>query len=140
MPQAPMIIPVIIAGLAFGSILVSEKHTLSRKKLLGISALSGILNVGNAYLVYQLLPPPTFTRAGSQFSQFSQFRAAASANSESAFYVSSFLVGFLLVLAVLGIALIYARFKSHKAGEEEAVQEADLEDEEPNLENEDNNA
>jgi len=49
-------------------------------------------------------------------------------------------VGFLLVLAVLGIALIYARFKSHKAGEEEVVQEADLEDEEPNLENEDNNA
>jgi len=137
MPQAPMIIPIIIAGLVLGSVLVSEKHTLSKKKLLGVSALSGILNLGNAYLVYQLLPPPTFNRTGGQFSQFSQFRAAAAASSESSFYVSSFIVGFLLVLAVVGIALTYAKFKSHKAGEEE-VEETDLEDEEPNLDEENN--
>ena len=136
MPQAPMIIPIIIAGLTIGSVMVSEKHTLTKKKLLGVSLLSGILNLGNAYLVYQLFPPPTFTRAGSQFSQFSQFRAAAAANSESSFYVSSFLVGFLLVLVVLGIALVYARFRGHKAGEEEVEPEMDLEDEEPKLDEE----
>ena len=139
MPQTPMIIPIVIAGLTLGSVLVSEKRTLSKKKLLGVSALSGILNLGNAYLVYQLLPPPTFNRAGSQFSQFSQFRAAAAASSESSFYVSSFIVGFLLVLAVVGIALTYARFRSHKAAEEE-TEETDLEDEEPKLEDEENNA
>ena len=139
MPQTPMIIPIVIAGLTLGSVLVSEKRTLSKKKLLGVSALSGILNLGNAYLVYQLLPPPTFNRAGSQFSQFSQFRAAAAASSESSFYVSSFIVGFLLVLAVTGIALTYARFKSHKT-EEDELEETDLEEEEPKLEDEDNNA
>ena len=139
MPQTPMIIPIIIAGLTLGSVLVSEKHILSKKKLLGVSALSGILNLGNAYLVYELLPPPTFNRSGSQFSQFSQFRAAAAASSESSFYVSSFIVGFLLVLAVVGIALTYARFRSHKAAEEE-TEETDLEDEEPKLEDEENNA
>jgi len=131
MPQAPMIIPIIIAGLTFGSLLVSKKRTLSKKKLFGISALSGVLNLGNAYLVYQLLPPPTFTRASSQFSQF----RATGANTESSFYVLSFLVGFLIVLAVLGIALIYARFRGHKAGEEE--EETKLEDEEETLGDED---
>ena len=138
MPQTPMIIPIVIAGLTLGSVLVSEKRTLSKKKLLGVSALSGILNLGNAYLVYQLLPPPTFNRAGSQFSQFSQFRAAAAASSESSFYVTSFIVGFLLVLAVVGIALTYAKFKSHKTGEDE-LEETDLEEEEPKLEDEENN-
>ena len=138
MPQTPMIIPIIIAGLTLGSVLVSEKRTLSKKKLLGVSALSGIFNLGNAYLVYQLLPPPTFNRAGSQFSQFSQFRAAATVSSESSFYVSSFMVGFLLVLAVVGIALTYAKFKSHKTGDE--LEETDLEEEEPKLEDEENNA
>ena len=138
MPQTPMIIPIIIAGLTLGSVLVSEKRTLSKKKLLGVSALSGIFNLGNAYLVYQLLPPPTFNRAGSQFSQFSQFRAAATVSSESSFYVSSFIVGFLLVLAVVGIALTYAKFKSHNTGEDE-LEEADLEEEEPKLEDEENN-
>ena len=67
-------------------------------------------------------------------SQFSQFRASW-ASTESSFYVLSFLVGFLIVLAVLGIALIYARFRGHKAGEEE--EETKLEDEEETLGDED---
>jgi len=122
MPQAPMIIPLVIAGITLGSLLVSEKRTLSKKKLLGLSALSGILNLGNAYLVYQLFPPPTFSRTGTVASQFAQFRAASAAGSQTSFYASSFILGFLIVLAVVGIALAYARFKSHKAeveGEEE---------------------
>jgi hypothetical protein len=124
MPQEPIIIPIIIAGITLGSLLVSQTHKLSKKKLLGVSLLSGALNAGNAFLVYQLMPPPTFTRVATQF------RAAATAGSENTFFVSSFLAGFLIVLAIVGIALVYARFRGPKPLEEE--EESRLE--EPKLE------
>ena len=126
MPQAPIIIPIIIAGVTLGSLLASQKRTLSKKRLAGLSLLSGILNFGNAFLVYQLAPPPTFTLTGA--TQVTQFRAAASAGSEYTFFVSSFLVGVLVPLAIIGIALLYAR---HKAGKPSEDEELKLEDEEP---------
>lgn len=122
MPQAPIIIPIIIVGITLGSLLASQKRTLSKKKLAGASLLSGILNFGNAFLVYQLAPPPTFTRTGG--TQVSQFRAAASAGSEYIFFFSSFLVGVLVPLATIGIAILYAR---HKAGKLPEDEELDLE-------------
>jgi hypothetical protein len=112
MPQAPIIIPIIVTGITFGSLLVSEKHRLSKKKLVGVSALSGILNLGNAFLMHQLFPPPTLTRAATQF-------RAATAGSEYVYYASSFIVGFLLVLVIVGIALIYARLKGARPEEDE---------------------
>lgn len=112
MPQAPIIIPVIVAGVTLGSLLVSEKRTLSKKKLGGVSLLSGLLNLGNAFLVYQLAPPPTFTRGTTQF-------RAATTGSENVFYASSFLVGVLMVIAIIGIALTYAHFKGPKPEEDE---------------------
>ena len=128
MPQAPIIIPIIIAGITLGSLLVSEKRTLSKKKFLLVCLLSGCLNVANGFLVYQFAPPPTFTRGGgggfSGGTSGFQFRAA-STTSESGYLISSFLVGLLVVLAVVGIALLYAHFKRTKVEEEE---EADLED------------
>jgi protein-S-isoprenylcysteine O-methyltransferase Ste14 len=131
-----MIIPIVIAGITLGSLLVSEKHSISKKKLLGVSALSGLLNLANAYLVYLLFPPPTFTRTGTGAAagQFAQARAASTAGSETSFYASSFIIGFLIVLAVVGIALAYAHFKTHKAEEE------DEEEKEPKLEDEETKA
>ena len=142
MPQAPIIVPIIIAGVTLGSLLASQKRTLSKKRLGGLSLLSGILNFVNAFLVYQIIPPPTFSQTGgTQFgqtgaTQFSQFRAAASAGSMYTFFVSSFLVGVLVPLAIIGIALLYARHKAGKPSEEEP----NLEDEEPDLEDEENKA
>ena len=113
MPQAPIIIPIIIAGVTLGSMLATQKRTLSKKKLAGVSLLSGLLNVGNAFLVNLIAPPPTFTRAGG-----TQFRTAG-AGSEYMFFVSSFLVGVLVVLAIIGIALLYARHKGERPVEDE---------------------
>ena len=107
-----------MTGITFGSLLVSEKHKLSKKKLVGVSALSGILNLGNAFLVHQLFPTPTLTRVATQF-------RAAAAGSEYVYYASSFLVGFLVVLVIVGIALIYARLKGARPEEDE---ESTLED------------
>lgn len=142
MPQAPIIIPIVIAGITLGSLLASEKHSISKRKLLGISALSGLFNLANAYLVYLLFPPPTFTRGtGTGASQFAQARAASGAGSEIGFYVSSFIIGFLIVLAVVGVALAYAHLKSHKEEEDEEGKEPNLEeDKEPKLEDEDTKA
>ena len=120
---------------------------MSKKKILAVAIISGILNFGNAYLVYQLFPPPTFSRGAGQFSQysgqFSQYRGAGGAGSESMFYLTSFAVGFLLVLAIVGIALTYAHVKSPKAAEDEDKTEDELNipedeeektDEEPKIE------
>jgi hypothetical protein len=114
MPQAPIIIPIIIAGVTLGSMLATQKRTLSKKKLAGVSLLSGLLNVGNAFLVNLIAPPPSLTRAGG-----TQFRTAAGAGSEYMFFVSSFLVGVLAVLAIIGIALLYARYKGERPVEDE---------------------
>ena len=126
MPQAPIIVPLIIAGVALGSQLISGKRTLSRKRLFTFCLIAGVFNVFNAFLVYQFLPPPTFTRTGPGGGF--QFRAG-STSSESGFLISSFLVGFLIVLAVIGIALLYARFKGPKVEDEETKLEDEIEDE-----------
>ena len=146
MPTAPIIIPVIVAGLTLGSLLVSESHKMTKKRILGISLLSGLLNVANAYVIYLFFPPPSFNRfsgggtfvgggggfTGGGGTAF-QFRSATS--SPTSFLTLSFITGFLIVLVIVEIALFYARRKSGQSEEEES--EAEKEEEEPKLEDED---
>jgi len=142
MPITPIIIPMIVAGVTLGSLLVSQTRKISKKKLLTASLVSGLLNAAYAYLVYLLAPPTTFTRgsftggtfAGGTFTGAftggGGFRAAAGATSETSFLLSSFITGFLIVLAIVVVALAYVRFKGGKSEEEEAseVDETDQTD------------
>jgi len=138
MPTTPTVIPLIVAGLMLGSLLVSEKRKVSKKKLLGISLLGGLLNAANAFIVYTLFPPTTFSRfgagnfgggafAGGSFTGAStfQFRGAAGATSEGSFILLSFITGLLIVIVVVGVALLYVRYKGGHTEEEpgEAKQE-----------------
>jgi uncharacterized membrane protein len=131
MPTAPIIIPLIIAGLMMGSLLASQTRKFSKRKLLGVSVVAGLLNMANAYLVYTLFPPTTFTRfSGGGFTGGSpggyQFRGAG-AGSEGSFLILSFITGLVIVVAVVGIALVYGR---HKVGlSEEETEESKLEEE-----------
>jgi cytochrome bd-type quinol oxidase subunit 2 len=143
MPTAPIIIPVIVAGITLGSLLASESHKITKKKLLGTSLVSGLLNVANAYAIYLLFPPPsfsrfsgggTFTGGGGGFTGGgTAFRSAAS--SPISFLVLSFITGFLIVLVIVEVALFYARRKSGQSEEEET--EPEKEEEEPKLEEDD---
>ena len=132
MPTTPTVIPLIVAGLMLGSLLVSEKRKVSKKKLLGISLLGGLLNAANAFIVYTLFPPTTFSRfaggnfgggafAGGTFTGASTFQfrgGAAGATSESSFILLSFITGLLIVIVVVGVALLYVRYKAGHTEEE----------------------
>jgi formate hydrogenlyase subunit 3/multisubunit Na+/H+ antiporter MnhD subunit len=99
MPQIPIIIPVIVAGIAVGSVIKSQSPRISRRKLMSASLVAGLLNAINAYAVDYLTPRQTFAGASFTVPQTSWI----------VFVVASFIGGFLIVLAVLGIAMIYAR-------------------------------
>jgi hypothetical protein len=121
MPQAPIIIPIIITGILVGTIAASKGEMVKRKKLLLSSLLSGILNVANAYLLI-LLTPARSGYSGGYSGQYSgQFSGTAQsayryrgggANSQLLLIVSSFVVGFLLPLVIIGIGMLYARRKA----------------------------
>jgi len=145
MPTTPTAIPLIVAGLMLGSLLVSEKRKVSKRKLLGVSLLGGLLNAANAFVVYTLFPPTTFTRfgggnfgggtfAGGTFTGSSTFQfrgAAAGATSESSFILLSFITGVLIVIVVVGVALAYVRYKGgHKEEELEEPETKEGEQEE----------
>ncbi|HXZ90619.1 MAG TPA: hypothetical protein VEG61_06125 [Candidatus Dormibacteraeota bacterium] len=106
MPQLPVIIPLIIIGISFGSLLKSEKPNISLKRITVWSLVAGLLNAVNAYAVYLLTPQPTFgggTFAGSTFAR------SAAATSDISFTVASFLAGFIIVAAVFVIARVVSR-------------------------------
>jgi len=145
MPTTPTVIPLIVAGLMLGSLLVSEKRKVSKKKLLGVALLGGLLNAANAFIVYMLFPPTTFSRfgggsfAGSAFaggtftgSSTFQFRGAAGATSESSFIFLSFITGLLIVIVVVGVALLYVRYKGghteEESGEAKPEEQEELEE------------
>jgi glucose uptake protein GlcU len=107
MPQIPIIIPVIIAGITVGSVIKSQSPRISRRKLMSASLVAGLLNAINAYAVDYLTPRQTFAATNFTVPQTSWV----------VFVVASFIGGFLIVLAVLGIAMIYAR--RGKGAEEE---------------------
>jgi cytochrome bd-type quinol oxidase subunit 2 len=126
MPQSPIILPLIITGLTLGSVLISQTKTISKKKLAGVSLLSGLLNSAYAFVLYEISPPPTFARAGTQF--------RVQTGSETSFIISSFITGFIFVLAVCGIALAYARFRGKREQEEDEGLNNDKDEEEKTLE------
>ena len=150
MPIIPTVVPLIVSGLMLGSLLVSGKRKLSKKKLLIGSLVGGLLNAANAFIVYTLFPPPTFSRfgggnfgggtfAGATFTGAStfQFRGGGGANSETSFLLLSFITGLLIVIVVVGVALLYVRYKGGhmEEGPAEARQEEEQEElEEPKQE------
>ncbi len=99
MPQIPIMIPILVTGVLVGSIIKSKTQRVSKKKLASASIVSGLLNAGYAYLTYILVPQQTFRG-------FTAPRA-----SELGYVASSLIVGVLVVLAVVGIGLLYARFR-----------------------------
>ncbi len=113
MPQIPIIIPILLTGVLVGSIIKSKTRSVSKKKLASASVMSGLLNAGYAYLSYILTPLQTFRGF------------AAPRASELGYVASSFIVGVLVVLAVVGIGLLYARFRGAKRQENE---ESELEE------------
>ena len=100
MPQLPIIIPLIIIGITFGSLLKSEKPKISLKRVMTWSLVAGLLNAVNAYAVYILTPQPTF--GGGPF-------ARATTTSYIPFTAASFLAGFIIVAAVFVIARVVSR-------------------------------
>jgi hypothetical protein len=124
MPTAPIIIPLIVAGLMLGSLLISQPAKISKKKLLGVAVIAGLLNMANAYVVYTLFPPAVTRFGGGGFTAGGfaggnagtfQFRGASA---ESSFMMLSFITGLVIVLGVVGIALAYARYKGRQPEEE----------------------
>jgi hypothetical protein len=105
MPQIPIIIPLIVAGIAVGSVIKSESPRITKRKLMSASLVAGLLNAINAYVVDSLSPQLTFARANLSAAQ----TFPVSETSWIVFVVASFIGGFLIVLAVLGIAMVYAR-------------------------------
>jgi hypothetical protein len=109
MPQIPIIIPVIVAGITVGSVIKSQSR-ISKRKLMSASLIAGVLNAINAYVVNSMSPQQTFVRAtftSTQTANFSNFSVPQT--SWIVFVTASFIGGFLIVLGVLGIAMIYAR-------------------------------
>jgi H+/Cl- antiporter ClcA len=108
MPQVPVIIPVIVTGLVVGWAMKSKTRRISKKRLMSASLLAGALNVAYVYLL-QLLMPEVFSLGFSSRPSQAASQLQVPATSELVFMVSCFLTGFLIVLVVLGIAMVYAR-------------------------------
>jgi len=155
MPTAPTVIPLIVAGLMLGSMLVTQKTKVTKKKLLGASLLAGLLNAVNAYAVYLLFPATTSRFGGGNFgggnfgggtgSGASSFcsanpgvctggRGALGATSVGSFLLLSFITGLLIVIVVVGVALLYVRYKTPKTEEEEKEPEIGEEGQQEELE------
>ena len=116
MPQLPVIIPLIIIGVLFGSILKSERPKISLRRVMVWALVAGLLNAVNAYAVYLLTPQPTFR--GATF---------ARTTTNIGFTAASFLVGFIIVAAVFGIARVVSRGHQSDA---ELGEESELNNEE----------
>jgi hypothetical protein len=99
MPQFPIVIPVIVLGITVGSLLRGKSAKISKKKFAYATLAAGLLNVAYAYAYLLLFPAPTLSRGNF----------AVRPISETVFLGASFLVAVLLVVAVLGMAQIYAR-------------------------------
>jgi hypothetical protein len=119
MPQLPIIIPLIIIGISFGSLLKSEKPKISLRRVMTWSLVAGLLNAVNAYAVYLMTPQPTY--GGGTF-------VRTTTTPYIPFTAASFLAGFIIVAAVFGIARFLSRGHQDEAelGEES---ESDLDNE-----------
>lgn len=122
MPQLPVIIPLIVIGISFGSLLKSEKAKISLRRVMIWSLVAGLLNAVNAYAVYLLTPQPTF--GGATFA-----RTTTTTATYIPFTAASFLAGFIIVAAVFGIARVVSRRHQGEAelGEESLGEESESE-------------
>jgi len=101
---------------------------LKKKRLLTASLVSGLLNAGYGYVLYKVAPPTTFrggyTGGGAGFTGGGAgFAGRAAGGTELEFVISSFIVGFLFVLVIIGIALAYARYRKKPEEEPEELTE-----------------
>ena len=123
MPQPSIIVPIIVTGVLVGSMLTAKKK-MTRKRLLYGSLVSGALNAAYGYVLYLVAPPTPFRGGGFTGGGFAGagggFAGRAAGGSEVGFLISSFLAGFLFVLAVIGVALLYARYRKSPEEAEEA--------------------
>jgi hypothetical protein len=126
MPQIPIIIPVIVAGLAVGSVIRSENPRISRRKLLSASGAAGLLNAVYGYFVYLFSPEQPSFRGTFSIPTTAEVSFVPT-TPEVPFVIASFLTGCLIVLVVLGIAMVYAR--GGKEGEPAEITEATSEQE-----------
>ncbi len=110
MPQLPIIIPIIVVGGLVGSLLKSRKQKIPGRKILVWSTIAGLLNGVFAYAELILTPQQTTTFRGTTF---------VTQTSPIAFTASSFLAGFLIVLATFGIAAIFLRMRKGDSEPEE---------------------
>jgi hypothetical protein len=128
MPQVSIIIPVIVAGLAVGSAIRSKSPRISKKRLTSASLVAGILNGAYAYLQGLFFPSQTFPRGtNTAFTAFTRATSSLPLTSSEILVINSLLSGFLIVLAVLGIAMLYARRR--KGEEVEDMSELPIEEE-----------
>ena len=148
MPIVPTVIPLIVAGVLLGSLIVSGKRKIPKKRLIGASLLAGLLNAANAFIIYLLFPPTTFSRFGGgnfgggsfggsssfTFTGSSSFRGGGAGGGEGSFILLSFIAGLLIVLVVVGSALLYVRYKGRHEGEEEEQLGEGKEEEQEELE------
>lgn len=114
MPQLPTVVPIIVIGIMFGSLLKSEKPKISFKRVALWALIAGALNAALAYADFLLAPAAPTTGFA--------FRAAAvSATSQVSFTIASFLAAFLMVVVVFAIAAAYLRLRGGRTeGEVEA--------------------
>src|SRR5208337_2684305 len=121
---------IIITGILVGTVAASKGTMVKRKKLLSASLLSGILNVVNAYLLILLTPARTYSgQFQGQFTGTAQStyrRSGGGANSQLLLIISSFIVGFLIPLVIIGIGMLYARHKIGKEGFDQESGEDEL--------------
>ncbi len=101
MPNAPIIIPLIVAGVLFGSSLKQHGKLTSKKSLAIATIASGLLNGAHAYLLDLMTPQPTTTFARASFT----FRPTSTIS----FVISSIVIGMLIVLFVVVVAAVYSR-------------------------------
>jgi len=118
MPGIPIIVPVIVLGLLFGSMIRPGKRSIAKKRFIVASVVSGVANSGYAYVLTVVSPPGQLASNLPSVVSNSQ-----STTAELVFVATSFLAGFLLVLAVLAVAAIYLRLRGPETLEEQAVQE-----------------
>jgi hypothetical protein len=125
MPQAPIVIPLIITGLLFGSLLKQQRKSFSKKSVAIASVSAGLLNGVHAYLLDILTPQPTIP---TTFANRAGFALRATATATIPFVVSAIAVGILIVLVVVVVAAIFGRF-SRGTAEEEPVPEEKVSEE-----------
>jgi len=155
MPIVPTVIPLIVAGVVMGSMLLSGKRKITKKRVLGASVVGGLLNAANALVVYMLFPPTSFSRfgggnfGGGNFGGSTSFTFTGSSNfayrgggaggGEGSFIILSFIAGLLIVLVVVGSALLYVKYKGghaeeelseEKEGEQEDLEESEQKEQE----------